>query len=91
MNDLAVYAHLGSVAAKRDYSNAAQLVEAVMDAWESMPPALLERIAAVKCMVMRELISSRGKVVKIPHSKLTQAQQLGCLWELVDELCSQVS
>ena len=90
MNDLAVHAHLGSVAAKRDYSNAAELVEAVMDAWESMPPALLERIAAVKCMVMRELTSSKVEVIKIPHSKLTQAQQIGCLWGLMDELCGQV-
>lgn len=87
MNDLAVYMHLAAVAAKRDYSNSVQLVEAVHDAWDEMPPALLERIAAVKCIVMRELITAHGKVIKIPHRGLTEAQRLGCLWELVDELC----
>ena len=88
MNDLAVYNHLAAEAARHDYSNAAELNQAVMDAWDSMSPVLLERVAAVKCVVMRELIKARGKVIKIPSSGIRSAQALGCLWQLIDEICA---
>jgi hypothetical protein len=88
MNDLAVYNHMAAVAAKRDYSTAAELNEAVMDAWESMSPVLLERVTAVKYVVMCELIKARGKVIKIPSSGIRAAQELGCLWHLIDEICA---
>ena len=88
MNDLAVYNHLAAEAARHDYSNAAELNQAVMDAWDSMSPVLLERVAAVKCVVMHELIKARGKVIKIPSSGIRSAQALGCLWQLIDEICA---
>ena len=87
MNDLAVYMHLGGVVGKKDLTTPDQLVAAVMDAWDAMSPELLDRVAAVKCVVMRELITSKGKVIKIPSSKIREAQALGCLWELVELLC----
>ena len=87
MNDLAVYRHLGAVAAKRNYGTVADLVATVNYAWEEMPSTLLERIATVKCIMMRELITHKGAVIKISHRGFTDTQRLGCLWELVDTIC----
>ena len=84
-NDLAVYKHLGSTVEASDYRTSEELVGAVGLAWQAMPSKLLERVYAMKMIVLALVKKNHGSAIQIPHTQLRMAQDCGQLWEFVAE------